>query len=185
MNRGKLLVLSGISSVGKDAIRERLLQDPELKLYYSVSMTTRPQKTSEKDGDRFYFVNHEAFSTAVKEREFLEFNQVLGYYYGTPAQPIDFLRSIGKNVLVETEAQGACQIRLKDPSACIIFITPENYSVLEKNIRATKNENENQINQRLDKARSEMNLTSSFQFVIVNHNLDDTIEQIKKVFLTN
>lgn len=115
MSKGTLLVLTGASSVGKGAIRDCLLEDESLHLFYSISMTTRPQKETEKDGSDYYFVDRKTFADAVRAHELLEYTQFDGYYYGTPLAYIDFLLRIGKNVLLEVEAQGVGQIKLRYP----------------------------------------------------------------------
>ena len=84
MNKGLLFVLTGASSVGKKDIRDRLLGDEQLHLNYSISMTTRPKREEEVDGKDYYFVNHEAFAQALRNRELLEYTEFDGYYYGTP-----------------------------------------------------------------------------------------------------
>ena len=84
MSKGTLLVLTGASSVGKGAIRDCLLEDESLHLFYSISMTTRPQKETEKDGSDYYFVDRKTFADAVRSHELLEYTQFDGYYYGTP-----------------------------------------------------------------------------------------------------
>ena len=89
MSKGTLLVLTGASSVGKAAIREQLLNDPSMKLFYSISMTTRPQKPEEQDGVDYYFVDQKTFASAVRNHELLEYTQFDGYYYGTPLAYID------------------------------------------------------------------------------------------------
>ena len=124
MSKGTLLVLTGASSVGKAVIREQLLNDPSMKLFYSISMTTRPQKSEEKDGVDYYFVDQKTFASAVRNHELLEYTQFDGYYYGTPLAYIDFLLRIGKNVLLEVEAQGVGQIKLKYPEALAVFVMP-------------------------------------------------------------
>ena len=106
MNKGLLFVLTGASSVGKKDIRDRLLGDGQLHLNYSISMTTRPKRGEEVDGRDYYFVNHEAFAQALRNRELLEYTEFDGYYYGTPKHQVDFLLNSGKNVMVEVEAQG-------------------------------------------------------------------------------
>ena len=78
MSKGLVVILSGASSVGKGAIRERLLNDPELKLFYSISMTTRPAKGDEVDGKDYYFVSHKEFADAVKKKELLEYTEFNG-----------------------------------------------------------------------------------------------------------
>ena len=96
MNKGLLFVLTGASSVGKKDIRDRLLGDEQLHLNYSISMTTRPKRGEEVDGRDYYFVNHEAFAQALRNRELLEYTEFDGYYYGTPKHQVDFLLNSGE-----------------------------------------------------------------------------------------
>ena len=122
MNKGLLFVLTGASSVGKKDIRDRLLQDNELHLNYSISMTTRPKREEEVDGKDYYFVDHEAFAHALRNHELLEYTEFDGYYYGTPKHQVDFLLNSGKNVMIEVEAQGVGQIKLQYPDALCVFV---------------------------------------------------------------
>ncbi|MBQ6655440.1 MAG: guanylate kinase, partial [Erysipelotrichaceae bacterium] len=100
MKKGLVIILSGVSSVGKGEIRRLLLADPDLKLFYSISETTRPQKEGEVDGVDYYFVSHEAFANSVKKKQLLEYTEFNGYYYGTPRAHIEHLVAMGKNVLI-------------------------------------------------------------------------------------
>ena len=159
MSKGTLLVLTGASSVGKAAIREQLLSDPSMKLFYSISMTTRPQKPEEKDGVDYYFVDQKTFAASVRNHELLEYTQFDGYYYGTPLAYIDFLLRIGKNVLLEVEAQGVGQIKLKYPEALAVFVMPESMEELERQIRARYNDTAS-ADLRVNKASMEMELSS-------------------------
>ena len=84
MSEGLVVILTGASSVGKGGIRDLLLQDQDLKLFYSISETTRPKKENEVDGKDYYFVNYRAFADSVKNKELLEYTEFNGYYYGTP-----------------------------------------------------------------------------------------------------
>lgn len=183
MKKGLLVVLSGASSVGKNKIRDLLLQDSELKLFYSVSMTTRPQKADEVDGKDYYFVNHELFAQAVKNKELLEFTEFNGYYYGTPRKNIDFLLDHGKHVLVEVEAQGVGQIKLLHPEAIAFFVVPESMEELEKQIRLRYKDNEQTIQQRLSKAAVEMELAPLFQNTVKSTDALAAKESIRSVIL--
>ena len=80
MTKGKVLILSGASSVGKGAIKKKLLADKDLALIESVSMTTRPKKANEEDGKDYYFVDYHFFANAVKNKDFLEYTEFNGYY---------------------------------------------------------------------------------------------------------
>lgn len=182
MSKGTLLVLTGASSVGKGAIRDCLLEDESLQLFYSISMTTRPKKEAEKDGIDYYFVDRKTFADAVRSRELLEYTQFDGYYYGTPLAYIDFLLKIGKNVLLEVEAQGVGQIKLRYPDALAVFVVPESMEELEKQIRARYNDQAS-ADLRVNKASMEMELSSLFRHQVKNNDAQQAKEEIAKMLV--
>ena len=100
MAKGLVVILSGVSSIGKDQVRQKLLKDPELGLMDIISLTTRPKKETERDGSDYYFVNHKDFADAVRDHRMLEYTEFNGYYYGTPAEHVEFLTAMGKHVLI-------------------------------------------------------------------------------------
>ena len=183
MSKGLVVILSGASSVGKGAIRERLLNDPELKLFYSISMTTRPAKGEEVDGKDYYFVSHKEFADAVKKRELLEYTEFNGYYYGTPKNHVEFLRSKGKNVLIEVEAQGVGPIKLNVPDSVAFFVMPESLEELEKQIHLLYKDDEASITRRINKAKMDMEIAPLFKNVVYNNDTDLAVSQIKEVIL--
>lgn len=178
MKKGILLVLSGASSVGKGDIRDLLMEDEDLHFFYSISMTTRPQRENEVDGKDYYFVDYEAFAQAVRNKELLEFAEFDGYYYGTPSKQVDFLLNSGKNVLIEVEAQGVGQIKLKHPDAISVFVMPESIEELERQIRLRYND-EASAERRISKASVEMELASLFVHQVKNTDPKQAAEQIK------
>ena len=183
MSKGLVVILSGASSVGKGAIRERLLNDPELKLFYSISMTTRPAKGDEVDGKDYYFVSHKEFADAVKKKELLEYTEFNGYYYGTPKNHVEFLRSKGKNVLIEVEAQGVGPIKLNVPDAVAFFVMPESLEELEKQIHLLYKDDEASITRRINKAKMDLEIAPLFKNVVYNNDTDLAVSQIKEVIL--
>lgn len=160
MAKGLIVILSGVSSVGKDQIREWLLEDQELRLMNSISLTNRPRRENEIDGKHYYFVDHNYFSKAVQHHKLLEFTEFNGYYYGTPLDQIEFLVSMGKHVLVSVEAQGVGQIHLRYPDSKVFFLVPQSMEMLEKQIRAKYNQDHRGIALRLSKAKMEMELAN-------------------------
>ena len=132
MAKGLVVILSGASSVGKGAIRHKLLEDKDMNLFFSISETTRPMKEGEVDGVDYYFVSHKAFADSVKNRELLEYTEFNGYYYGTPKAQVEFLTNKGKNVLIEVEAQGVGPIKLNIPDALAFFVMPTSFEELER-----------------------------------------------------
>lgn len=182
MKKGKIIVLTGASSVGKGKIRDAMMADEELQLFYSVSVTTRPKKEEEKDGVDYFFVDHESFASALKNQELLEYTEFAGYYYGTPSQQVDFLVNQGKNVLIEVEAQGVGQIKLNRPDAICIFVVPESMEELERQIRLRYKDEEN-VQQRLNKAKVELELQPLFNHIVSNKDTDEAVKYIKSVIL--
>ena len=183
MSKGLVLILSGASSVGKGDIREALLNDPDMKLFYCISETTRPQRTDEVDGKDYYFVSHNEFAESVKKHELLEYTEFNGYYYGTPKPQIDFLINKGKNVLIEVEAQGVGPIKLNIPEAVAFFVMPESFEQLEKQVSERYKDDEASIERRLNKAKMDMEIAPLFKHVVSNADTDAAVAEIKRVFM--
>lgn len=183
MAKGLVIILSGASSVGKGTIRKALLEDPDLKLFYSISMTTRPKREEEVDGKDYYFVTHKEFAEAVKKKELLEYTEFNGYYYGTPKNQVEFLCEMGKNVLVEVEAQGVGPIKLNMPEAIAFFIMPSSLEELEKQISELYKDDDATISRRISKAKMDMELAPLFKNTVVNNDVEKAHQQIKEVIL--
>ncbi|MBE6121200.1 MAG: guanylate kinase [Solobacterium sp.] len=183
MSKGLVLILSGASSVGKGDIREALLNDPDMKLFYSISETTRPKRDDEVDGKDYYFVTHNEFAESVKKHELLEYTEFNGYYYGTPKPQIDFLINKGKNVLIEVEAQGVGPIKLNIPDAVAFFVMPESFEELEKQVTERYKDDEASISRRLNKAKMDMEIAPLFKNVVSNSDTDAAVAKIKEVFM--
>lgn len=183
MSKGLLVILSGASSVGKGSIRKGLKADPDLKLHFSVSITTRPPKEGEVDGDDYYFVSHKNFAEAVKNRELAEYTEFNGYYYGTPKSHLDFLLEQGKNVLVEVEAQGVGNLKLNYPDALAVFVMPESLEALEKQIHEVYGDNTASAENRINKARMDMEMASLFRNQVSNEDPDAAVAKIKEMIL--
>lgn len=183
MKKGLVIILSGASSVGKGAIRHALLEDEELKLFYSISMTTRPRKGDEVDGKDYYFVSHEEFADAVKKKELLEYTEFNGYYYGTPKNQVEFLCSKGKNVLIEVEAQGVGPIKLNMPDSIAFFVMPESLEQLEKQIHELYKDDEASAMRRINKAKMDMEIAPLFKNVVSNEDTAKAVAQIREVIL--
>ncbi len=183
MSKGLVVILSGASSVGKSDIRNALLNDPDLDLFYSVSITTRPKKENEIDGKDYYFVTHQQFAESVKNKELLEYTEFNGYFYGTPKEHVKFLSEKGKNVLIEVEAQGVGPIEMNIPDALAFFIVPESEEELERQIMERYKDDEATAIRRINKAKTELDLAPLFQHTVKNTDTDAAIAQIKSVIL--
>lgn len=183
MKKGLLIVLSGPSGVGKGTIRKQVFKDESLNLAYSISMTTRQPRNQEVDGVDYFFVSKKKFEDMIKNDEFLEYTYFVGNYYGTPRGYVDELREKGVNVFLEIEVNGAHQVmsRVKDDGLVTIFLIPPSLAELERRIRGRKSETEDIILERLRKAKSEIDLSVNYQYVVKNDRLNEATKRISDI----
>ena len=188
MKKGLLIVLSGPSGVGKGCVVKQIMSDEELKLSYSISMTTRLPRNGEVDGVNYDFVTKDQFRQAIENCELLEYAEFVGNYYGTPMKRAQDLINQGRNVILEIEVEGCMQIAEKCSDALTIFITPPNMQELENRIRSRGTEAEEVIQQRLSKAVSEMKLICGYKYVVCNEDVklaSDIVSLIIKRHMQN
>jgi guanylate kinase len=183
MLTGLLIILSGPSGVGKGTIRKRIMQESNLNLTYSVSMTTRAKRPFEQDGVDYFFVTPEVFQNAIDSNALLEWAEFVGNRYGTPKAEVERLRAEGKNVLLEIEINGAKQViaQASGPGLVSIFLMPPSFEDLERRIRKRKTESEAIIQERLVKAKREMTLHHDYQYLVVNDAIDRAARQIMDI----
>ena len=135
----------------------------------------------EKDGENYYFMREERFKDMIDKKEFLEWAQFAGNYYGTPLSTVNEKIKKGFIVLLEIEVEGAKQIKEKFPEALSIFLLPPSKEELEKRIRNRGTEKEEAINKRLSRANYEIESSDEFDFVLTNHYVDETVKRIFKI----
>jgi guanylate kinase len=165
--RGILFIISSPSGGGKGTlIREVLRTVPQIG--YSVSFTTRKIREGEEDGKHYNFVSREEFENLIKQGEFLEFAEVHGNYYGTSKNQVEHETSIGRDIILEIDVQGADSIREKVPDSVGIFILPPSYEVLRERLIARQTESDEDLAVRLRNARDEVKEYTKFDYVIVN-----------------
>ncbi len=182
MNKsGLLIVISGPSGVGKGTVIREIIDDPALNLSYSVSMTTREKRAGEQEGVNYYYVTREKFEETRENGGLLEWTEFVGNYYGTPVAEIERLRAEGKNVLLEIEVEGCMQVKEKVPDALTIFIVPPSLKELEKRIRGRRTEAEEIVQQRLAKARKELEMTGQYRYVVCNDDIQLAADIIRVI----
>lgn len=167
-----VLIVSGPSGSGKSTLVERILQLPGTML--SVSCTTRkPRNKTETEGKWYNFVSEAEFQRMVAAGEFLEYAQVFGKnWYGTPRKWIDEARALKKDLVLEIDVQGALQVKSKLPGSISVFVLPPSRAELERRIRARGQDSEDEIRRRLERARQEMLSYSSYDFALINDDLE-------------
>lgn len=182
--KGLLIVLSGPSGVGKGTVRQVLMKDASLDLCYSVSMTTRKPRIGEINGQDYFFVSKEEFLKHIENNDLLEHAQFVDNYYGTPKAYVEKLRNEGHNVLLEIETNGARQVmeKVKEDNKFIsIFLLPPTFEDLESRIRGRKSEPEEVIQERLSKARNELNLQNLYMYHVVNKTPEQAALEIANI----
>lgn len=178
-----LIVLSGPSGVGKDAVLSRMRELRFPHYYYCVTATTRPRRACETDGVDYYFLQLEEFQHRLERGEFLEYAKVYGNYYGVPKQPVRDALTRGEDVVIKADVQGAATIKSLAPEAVFIFLSPPNMRELEERLRQRKTETPDGLARRLRTAHLEMKYLPMFDYLVVNpsHRLDDAVECIQSI----
>jgi guanylate kinase len=166
-----VLIVSGPSGSGKSTLVQKILELPGTML--SVSCTTRPPRKTESAGKWYNFVSEAEFQQMVGRGEFLEYAQVFGKnWYGTPRKSLDDALAQKKDLVLEIDVQGALQAKQKLPGAVAVFVLPPSRQDLERRIRERGLDSEDEIRRRLERARQEMLSYSSYDFAIINDDLE-------------
>jgi guanylate kinase len=166
-----VLIVSGPSGSGKSTLVEKILELPGTML--SVSCTTRQPRKTEREGQWYNFVSEAEFQRMVAAGEFLEYAQVFGKnWYGTPRRSVEEASRKKKDLVLEIDVQGALQAKSKLPGAVALFVLPPSSAELERRIRARGQDSEDEIRRRLERARQEMLNYSSYDFAIINDDLE-------------
>jgi guanylate kinase len=177
-----VLIVSGPSGSGKSTLVQKILEVPGTML--AVSSTTRPPRKTESDGKWYNFVSEAEFKRMVGQGEFLEYAQVFGKnWYGTPLKALDQALEQKKDLVLEIDVQGALQVKQKLPGAIAVFVMPPSRDDLERRIRERGQDSEDEIKRRLERARHEMLSYSSYDFAVVNDDLERAGREVQAIAL--
>lgn len=179
MKKGKLIVISGASGVGKGTVLG-IMMEKRKDLSFSVSATTRPPRPGEIDGVHYYFITREKFENMIAAGEFLEYDAHAANYYGTPRAQAEEKQSHGP-VLLDIEPKGAKQVKEKAPDAVLIFIMPPSVQELERRLRGRGDTSEEQIQMRMERATWEMEQRVWYDHVVVNDDPERCAQEILKI----
>jgi guanylate kinase len=180
--RGTLFVVSAPSGAGKTTLcREIRLRLPDVA--YSVSVTTRAPRPGEIDGADFRFVDEAEFRAMLARGELAEWATVHGNLYGTRARAIEEALAAGRDVLLDIDTQGAAQLRARYADAVLIFILAPSVKELEQRLRERRSDAEAEIERRLVRAREEIALWRRYDYLIVNRDVKEAMEQLESIIL--
>ncbi|HXH85159.1 MAG TPA: guanylate kinase [Candidatus Tectomicrobia bacterium] len=180
--RGTLFVVSAPSGAGKTTLcREIRLRLPGLA--YSVSCTTRAPRPGEVEGVDFRFVGEAEFRAMLARGELAEWAAVHGHLYGTPAAPLEAALRDGRDVLLDIDTQGAAQLRARYPEAVLVFIVAPSMADLEQRLRERRSDADAEIARRLARAREEIALWRRYDYLVVNRDVKDAMDQLEAIVL--
>ncbi len=180
--RGLLIILSSPSGAGKSTLAGRLrVWDPALS--FSVSATTRAPRPGETDGEHYNFISEAAFKSAVTEDEMLEHAHVFGNFYGSPKGPVQAAIEAGRDVLFDIDWQGAQQITNSGlgQHTLSIFILPPSIKELRRRLESRGQDTAETISRRMQKSWDEISHWGSYDYVLVNDDLDETEARLKTI----
>jgi len=179
--RGFMFVLSSPSGVGKTTIAHKILS-LETNIELSISVTTRPKRPLEKEGEDYHFVDQKCFQQLLKEGQLLEHAQVYSHHYGTPKASIEKQLSKGIDILFDIDWQGTQQLKQVATSDLVsIFLLPPTFKALEERLCKRATDGADIVQMRMAKAADELSHWAEYDYVIVNSEVDDTLQAVQSI----
>ncbi len=183
MNKGKLIVLSGPSGVGKSTLLKRLFAKYSDKMMFSVSFTSRAPRTGEVDGVDYNFVSESQFKSKIESGDFLEYATVHGNYYGTSKSMIESILNDGKFCILDIDVQGAMLVKKTGFPARYLFVAPKNIEVLRERLETRGTESVDVIEKRITNAKKELEFQAEYDAVIINDDLETAYDNLEQFIL--
>lgn len=180
--RGLMLVVSSPSGAGKTTLTRSLLDDPEVEVDLSVSVTTRPRRPSEVDGVHYHFITTRQFEAMRESGQLLESAEVHGNFYGTPREPVEQALSSGRDVLFDIDWQGTMQLYQSARADVVsVFVLPPAIAELKNRLERRAQDSADVIAKRLDNARVEIPQWEQYDYILVNEDLNRSYTTLKAI----
>lgn len=178
--KGLLIVISGPSGSGKDAVIEKLLE-MDNNIVQSISATTRLPRVGEIEGKDYFFISEKDFCKAIAENKLMEYTKYCENYYGTFESFVENSIENGKDVILKIEVDGAEQIKIKCNESIRIFILPPSMEVLKKRLYNRGTETAESLKKRLDRALNEINSSFKYDYIVVNDDMEKCAKNIYSI----
>ena len=176
------VVLSAPSGAGKTTIARALVEGHE-DVVFSVSATTRPARDHEVDGVDYHFLSEQDFHAMIEADEFVEWAEVHGHLYGTSRKAVENALDDGRFLILDVDVQGAMQMQQRVPDAVLVFVLPPSADALVERLRERGTEGEDTVARRIENARGELEQASQFDYIVVNENLEQAIDEVWSIVM--
>ena len=180
IKRGAIIAISAPSGTGKTSIVKRIINEIP-GLIFSVSATTRKKRENEKNGVDYFFISEKEFKEKIKNNEFVEWEKVYDYYYGTFKKVIEENINNGRSVILEVDVKGALSIKKIYKEANLIYVIPPSHDELIRRLKNRKTDNDTDIKKRLERAIMELSIKDKFDYFVVNKDLDKAISDTRNI----
>ena len=181
-SKGALFVVTGPSGTGKTTlVHHALANTPHIS--FSISATTRPQRSTEENGKDYHFMDTQTFRKEVEKGSFLEWAKVYDNFYGTPKKPIQDALDRGESIILDIDPQGAAQVRTRMPDCTSIFILPPSIDVIEARLRSRNTDSEDVISARMLQIREQLQHCQTFDYLLINDDLQSAQDQFQSILI--
>ncbi|MBK5255199.1 MAG: guanylate kinase [Vicinamibacteria bacterium] len=180
MSEPLLIVVAAPSGGGKSTVLARVFAEVP-RLLFSISHSTRAPRKGEQNGREYFFVTQDEFKAMAARDAFLEWAEVHGNLYGTSRTEIERARSMGHDLVLDIDVQGAEQVLRSHPSALTVFLKPPSIEVLKARLRGRGTDSAQALAVRIANAEREVARCSEFRYVVVNDELGDTVRQVREI----
>ena len=182
MKKGKLIVVSGSSGVGKGTVLKEVFAHRS-DIFFSVSFTTRECRPGETEGISYHYISQAEFLDRIERGEFLEWVEYAGAFYGTSMTVISEQLEQGRDVLLEIEVQGAAKVRARMPEAVSLFIAPPSFEELSRRLHGRGTDSEEVIQRRLATARKEAKELEHYDYIVINDTIENAVGEILAILV--
>lgn len=179
-HHGVLTVVSGFSGAGKGTIMKELMGRYD-NYSLSISATTRNPRPGEEHGREYFFVTQEEFLDMIDQEQLIEYAQYVNHYYGTPREYVEAKLAEGRDVILEIEIQGAHKVKRLFPDAVLVFVVPPSVEELRRRLLNRGTETPEVIEKRLRRAKEEADGMDSYEYILVNDDLDACVEELHEL----